>query len=111
MWSTATEAQWRQLADEVCTGMKEWRLQHPKATLTEIERALDERLARMRALHYNDVEADRNTVAVVQAMEAILQRHAKGQPGGLVEVNGPLGGLALRLPGQSEPTVLYDGRV
>ena len=54
MWSTATEAQWRQLADEVFTGMKEWRLQHPKATLTEIERALDERLAQMRARMLED---------------------------------------------------------
>ena len=54
MWSTATAAQWRQLADEVCTGMQEWRLQHPKATLTEIERALDERLARMRARMLED---------------------------------------------------------
>ena len=54
MWSTATEVQWRQLADEVFTGMKEWRLQHPKATLTEIERALDERLARMRARMLED---------------------------------------------------------
>src|SRR5207247_5456040 len=37
-----------------------------------------ERLAAMRALAYNDVSADRNTVAVVQALEAILARHASG---------------------------------
>ena len=37
-----------------------------------------ERLTAMRALAYNDVSADRNTVAVVQAMEAILERHAQG---------------------------------
>ena len=29
--------------------MKEWRLQHPKATFQEIETALDERLGRLRA--------------------------------------------------------------
>jgi hypothetical protein len=40
---------WRQLSDEVLSGMKEWRLQHSRATLQEIEAALDERLARMRA--------------------------------------------------------------
>ncbi len=40
---------WREAADEILTGMKEWRLQHPRATLTEIEAALDERLARLRA--------------------------------------------------------------
>ena len=40
---------WRELSEEVMSGMKEWRLQHPRATLTDIEAALDERLARMRA--------------------------------------------------------------
>ena len=40
---------WRALSEDVLTGMKEWRLQHPRATLSEIEAALDERLARLRA--------------------------------------------------------------
>lgn len=31
------------------TGIAEWRVQHPKATLKEIEAALDERLERLRA--------------------------------------------------------------
>lgn len=31
------------------TGVKEWRLAHPRATLAEIEAAVDERLARVRA--------------------------------------------------------------
>jgi len=31
------------------TGMKEWRQQHPHATLWEIEQAMDERLAKLRA--------------------------------------------------------------
>jgi predicted dehydrogenase len=66
-----------------------------------------ERLQRMRCLSYNDLSADRNTVAVVQAMEAILDRHAHGQPGCMVEVNTPQGGLVLRVPGQVEPVVLY----
>ena len=46
---TDFDAQWEQLAEEVMSGMKEWRLQHPKASLREIERALDERLGKMRA--------------------------------------------------------------
>ncbi len=70
-----------------------------------------ERLERVRCLSYNDVSADRNTVAVVQALEAILQRHAAGRPGSMVEVNGPAGGLVLYTPGQAEPAVLYPGRV
>jgi D-galacturonate reductase len=71
----------------------------------------DERLGQMRALAYNDLSADRSTVATVQAMEAILQRHAAGQPGCVVTVNEPLGGLVLRIPGQSEAIVLYPDRV
>lgn len=31
------EGQWRTLSEEVISGMKEWRDQHPKATLREIE--------------------------------------------------------------------------
>ncbi len=70
-----------------------------------------ERLERMRALTYNDLSADRNTVAAVQALEAILERHARGQPGSVVVVNGVLGGLVLHSPGTAESTVLYPGRV
>ncbi len=69
------------------------------------------RLADMRALRYNDVSADRNTVAMVQALEAILEQHALGRPGAVVEVNGAAGGLALRCPGQREPAILYPGAV
>ena len=70
-----------------------------------------ERLEQMRCLSYNDVSADRNTVAVVQALEAILQAHAAGRPGSMVEVNGPAGGLVLHSPGRAEPEVLYSGKV
>jgi hypothetical protein len=45
---------WRALSEEVLTGMKEWRFQHPRATLSEIEAALDERLARLRARMLED---------------------------------------------------------
>src|SRR4030095_9438079 len=37
------------------SGMKEWRLGHPKATLSEIEDALDERLSKMRARMLEDL--------------------------------------------------------
>ena len=55
MWTEETEARWQQLAEEVMTGMKEWRLAHPRATFKEIERALDERLAKVRARMLTDV--------------------------------------------------------
>jgi hypothetical protein len=48
------EAQWRELSEDVTTGMAEWRAQHPKATLQEIEVALDERLGRLRARMLED---------------------------------------------------------
>jgi predicted dehydrogenase len=71
----------------------------------------EQRLQRMRALAYNDVSADRPTVAGVQALEAILQRHAAGQPGCVVTVNDPRGGLVLKAPGHAEPVVLYPEAV
>ena len=55
MWTTEVEARWQQLVDEVMTGMKEWRLQHPRATFQEIETALDEKLARVRARMLQDL--------------------------------------------------------
>lgn len=54
-WDKDTEARWQQLTDEVMTGMKEWRLQHPKATFREIEAALDEGLAKVRARMLQDI--------------------------------------------------------
>ena len=48
------DARWHTWSEEVITGMKEWRIQHPKATFQEIERALDERLARLRARMLED---------------------------------------------------------
>ncbi len=41
--------QWQTLSGEVVTAMADWRAQHPRATFSAIEAALDERLARLRA--------------------------------------------------------------
>ena len=67
-----------------------------------------DRLHEIRALAYNDLSADRQTVATVQALEAILQRQAAGEPDCVVRVNDPAGGLVLYRPGQAEPEVLYE---
>lgn len=69
------------------------------------------RLVQARTLAYNDLSADRQTVAAVQAMEAILARHAAGTPNCLVEVNDPAGGLVLYAPGAAEPEILYQPAV
>ncbi len=70
-----------------------------------------ERLAQMRALTYNDIMADRNCVAIVQSLEAILCRAVAGAPGCVVKVNTPPGGLVLYEPGNATPFILYEGRV
>lgn len=49
------DRRWEKLSEEVLSGMKEWRLQHPRATLREMEAALDARLARMRARMLEDM--------------------------------------------------------
>ena len=69
------------------------------------------RLAEMAARDYNDLSADRQVVAAVEAMEAILAKAVTGEPNAVVEVNGRSGGLALFLPGKSEPEMLYQGTV
>jgi D-galacturonate reductase len=69
------------------------------------------RLEEVRQLQYNDLAADRQTVAAVQALEAILDRQAQGEPDCVVRVNDRHGGLVLYRPGSSEPTILYSGEV
>jgi predicted dehydrogenase len=65
------------------------------------------RLGQARGLAYNDLTADRPTVATVQALEAILDHDRRGQPGGVVTVNELPGGLVLQLPGLPEAEILY----
>ena len=69
------------------------------------------RLAAARAQEYNDLASDRQTVAAVQAMEAILAKHAAGTPNCVVNVNDEVGGLVLYSPGASVPEVLYSPNV
>jgi ribosomal protein S14 len=46
---------WQRLAEEAWTGVADWRRRHPTATLREIEQAVDERLADLRARLVQDV--------------------------------------------------------
>ena len=68
MGSEGQESNWEALSHEILTGIREWREEHPKATLREIELVLDERLAPLRARMLQDVAlqshaADATTVA------------------------------------------------
>ncbi len=71
----------------------------------------DRRLEQAWSLNYNDIAADRQTVAAVQAMEAILARHVAGTPNCVVNVNDSRGGLVLLPPGAADPEVLYQPQV
>ncbi len=43
------DRRWNKLAQEVLSGMRDWRVQPPRATFAEIEEELDKRMANMRA--------------------------------------------------------------
>jgi hypothetical protein len=47
------------LSYDILTGMCEWHLQHPNASLTEIEQALDQRWFRVRAHMLHDLARQR----------------------------------------------------
>lgn len=68
------------------------------------------RLEATRALAYNDMTSDRNVVAIVQALEAILAEAAGGRPEACCRINDG-GGIVLTLPGTGENRVLYAGAV
>jgi hypothetical protein len=81
------EGRWRAVSAEVIVGITEWRLQPPKATLAEIEAAVDERLARFRARLRQDV-------ALASQAADLSQSVAQERPvcpacGGSVEPRGP----------------------
>src|SRR5258705_10344730 len=49
------EQAWQRMTTEIMAGMREWRLQHPKATLREMEHELDHRWVRVRARMLEDM--------------------------------------------------------
>jgi hypothetical protein len=65
------EAHWHAMAEDVISGMQEWRLQHPRATLREIEQALDERLAKMRARMLQDAALASAAADITEAPAAV----------------------------------------
>ena len=48
-------ANWHAETEAVISGVKEWRLAHPQATMKEIEQEIDQQLARVRARMLADV--------------------------------------------------------
>ena len=69
----AFDRRWHQLAQEVLSGIHDWRVQHPRATLTEIEEELDHRLNRLRANLLEDL-------AMASAAAEVGGSQAKARP-------------------------------
>jgi ribosomal protein S27AE len=90
------EGRWSEEAASVWTGMADWRAAHPRATLSEIEAALDERLNALRARVLADL-ALASAAADVQA--------ASGEERPRCERCG----TALQARGQSERGVVTQG--
>jgi len=81
------EQHWQHEAEEILVGFMEWRQQHPHATLSALEEALDERWAVARARILQDA-ALASTAANLRAVPA-EERPRCPQCGELMEVRGP----------------------
>lgn len=90
------ERRWAGDAESVWTGMADWRAAHPKATLSEIETALDEQLNRLRARMLADL-ALASTAADVPAVTGEERLRCRAC------------GVVLQARGQSERRLLTQG--
>lgn len=87
MGADTFDQRWQREAEAVLSGFKEWRLQHPKATLSELEAALDERWAVARARLLEDA-ALASAAADLRALPA-EERPRCPQCGELMALRGP----------------------
>jgi hypothetical protein len=78
---------WRVLSEEIMAAIQEWRRQHPKATLQEMEVAIDERLAELRTRMLEDVALVSAAADVSRASP--LERPVCPRCGTPVEPRGP----------------------
>ncbi len=75
------EAEWQALSEEVYSGMADWRAAHPRATFAEIEAAVEERLAGLRARLLE-------RAALASAATDLSERPACPTCGGRVQARG-----------------------
>jgi YgiT-type zinc finger domain-containing protein len=75
------EAEWQALSEEVYSGMGDWRAAHPRATFAEIEAAVEERLAGLRARLLE-------RAALASAATDLQERPACPACGGRVQARG-----------------------
>jgi hypothetical protein len=86
MRPSVMDQRWPQEAEAILTGFKEWRLQHPRATLSEIEAALDERLDLARARMLEEAALASPVADLAAVPEA--ERPRCGECGGAPEARG-----------------------
>ena len=89
-------ARWSEEAASVWTGIADWRAAHPKATFSEIEAALDERLDQVRARVLADL--------ALASAAADLQAASAGERPRCERC-----GVVLQARGQSERGVVTQG--
>jgi len=89
-------ARWSEDVASVWTGMADWRATHPKATFTEIEMALDERLNQVRARMLEDLALASTAADLATASAAERPRCERC-------------GVVLHARGSSERTLLTHG--
>src|SRR5215211_5322260 len=78
---TDWEAEWQALSEEAYSGMADWRAAHLRATFAEIEVAVEERLAGLRARLLE-------RAALASAATDLSERPACPQCGGAVQARG-----------------------
>jgi len=87
---------WRQVTEDILSGMAEWRQQHPTATLREIEDALDARWAVARARILQDA-------ALASAAADLRRANPEARP------SCPTCGERLEARGQEDRTLTTHG--
>src|SRR6266498_2194414 len=90
------EQRWAGDAESVWSGLADWRAAHPKATLNEIEVALDDRLDRLRARLLADLALASTATDVTEAPAAERPRCQRC-------------GVVLQARGQSDRRLLTQG--
>ena len=66
---TEEETQWDELFDLVAQAVSEWRRKHPRAKLTEIEKAVDRHLSEVRVQMVQDLAQQGETADLTQLEE------------------------------------------
>lgn len=87
---------WQRLSEEILSGLHEWRVQHPQATLCQIETAIDDRLTRLRTKLLQDAAlatpaADWTSAPTPEqprCPQCQIPLHARGQQARTLQTHG-----------------------